>query len=142
MAVEGPQPVKWSFPAGADLSAAANQYKFVEVDSSGNVSVCNAVTDRPIGVLQNRPKQGEAAEVTISGITKLQADAALAIGAIIGGHHRNQRRRTGRRQDGRRRRDRVRCRSLPVRVRSRRGDPVGTHQLREPAEGFLGEGGR
>jgi hypothetical protein len=84
MAVEGPQPTKWSFPAGADLSAAANQYKFVEVDSSGNVTVCNAATDRPVGVLQNRPKSGEAAEVVIAGITKLQADAALTIGTLIG----------------------------------------------------------
>lgn len=74
-----------SFPAGADLSAVANQFKFVELNSGGDVTVCNAVTDTPIGVLQNRPKSGEMAEVRVFGPTKLQADAALATpGAIIG----------------------------------------------------------
>lgn len=74
-----------SFPAGADLSAAANQYKFVELNSGGDVTVCNAATDTPIGVLQNRPRLGEMAEVRIFGPTKVQADAALATpGTLIG----------------------------------------------------------
>lgn len=70
--------------AGADLSAAANQYKFVEVSTTKTVTICNAATDRPIGVLQNRPLSGQPAEVVAVGITKLQADAALTVGAIIG----------------------------------------------------------
>ena len=70
--------------AGADLSAAANQYKFVEITGAGTVNVCNAATDRPVGVLQNRPLAGQPAEIVAIGITKLQADAALSAGAIIG----------------------------------------------------------
>lgn len=74
-----------SFPAGADLSALTNQFKFVELAAGGVVTVCNALTDVPIGVLQNTPASGEMAEVRVVGPTKLQADAALAtVGAIIG----------------------------------------------------------
>ena len=74
-----------SFPAGGDLSAEANQYKFVELNSGGDVTVCGAAGDLPIGVLQNRPKLGEQAQVRVLGVTKVQADAALATpGAFIG----------------------------------------------------------
>jgi hypothetical protein len=72
----------WSFTAGADLSSA--QYKFVEMDSAGLVTVCNAATDKPIGVLQNKPLSGQTAQVLIAGISKVQADAALTIGTEIG----------------------------------------------------------
>lgn len=71
-----------SFPAGADLSG--SQYKFVELGSGGTVTVCNAATDRPIGVLQNKPTSGQMATVRVRGVTKVQADAALAIGDAIG----------------------------------------------------------
>lgn len=81
MAVEGPQPVKWSFRAGADLSA--SQYKILELATSGKVSVADGATDKPIGVLQNKPTSGETAEVVVSGITKVQADADISIGDTI-----------------------------------------------------------
>jgi len=83
MAFDGAS-IDWTFTAGADLSAAANQYKFVEFDGSGNVVVCNAATDVPVGVLQNKPGNGQAATVRVLGISKLQADAAIAIGNLIG----------------------------------------------------------
>lgn len=69
--------------AGADLSAAANQYKIVKQDANGDIVLCSAVTDLPLGVLQNKPKLGEAAIVRVVGVTKIQADAALAIGAQL-----------------------------------------------------------
>lgn len=68
--------------AGADLSAA--QYKFVEMASATTVTVCNAATDRPIGVLQNAPASGDAAEVLAFGISKVSGDADLAVGDLIG----------------------------------------------------------
>lgn len=71
-----------SFPAGADLSAA--QYKFVEVGTGGTVTLCNAATDRPIGVLQNKPTSGKMATVRVIGVTKVQADAALTRGTLVG----------------------------------------------------------
>jgi hypothetical protein len=83
MAVEGPQPVKWSFVAGADLSA--KQYYFVKSNGTDNqVIVCAAATDVPIGVLQNAPASGGVAEVCIAGITKVSSDAALTAGNRIG----------------------------------------------------------
>lgn len=71
-----------TFPAGADLTT--SQYKFVEIDSAGVVTVCDAATDIPAGVLQNKPNLNEAAQVRVFGVTKVQADAALAIGVTIG----------------------------------------------------------
>lgn len=84
MAYEGPQIKLPGLVAGADLSAAGNQYKFVELTGDNTVNVCNAATDKPIGVLQNRPASGEAAEVVAVGVTKVQADAALTAGTLIG----------------------------------------------------------
>jgi len=73
-----------TFAAGADLSASANQFKIVKLDASGNVVLCAAVTDVPIGVLQNTPGNGAEAVVMIEGTTKLSAGGALSIGALVG----------------------------------------------------------
>ena len=73
-----------SLKAGADLSAAANQFKFVELDSSGDVTVCDSATDKPVGVLLNTPASGATAEVGVLGIFKVQGDADLAKGDLIG----------------------------------------------------------
>lgn len=81
MAYEGQQ-VKVTLVAGADLSAA--QYKFVKVSAANTVTVCAATTDDFIGVLQNAPASGGAAEVCLMGVTKVQGDADLAAGAAIG----------------------------------------------------------
>ena len=40
-----------TFTASADLSS--SQYYFVKMSAEGTVTVCAAVTDKPIGVLQN-----------------------------------------------------------------------------------------
>lgn len=78
MAYESSQPVKVSLRAGADLSAA--QYKFVKLDTDGEVIVAAATTDRPIGVLQNAPVSGETAEVAVAGITKVKAGGSASVG--------------------------------------------------------------
>lgn len=77
--MEGTQDV--SLVAGADLSA--KQYRFVKL-SSGQVVACSATTDRPIGVLQNDPTSGQAAIVRLSGWTKVEADAAIVVDAVLG----------------------------------------------------------
>ena len=77
----GPQ-IIMTFEAAADLSA--KQYHFVEF-SSGQVNACNALTDVPLGVLQNKPSaQGRPAEVLVMGVTKVNSDAALSQGDLIG----------------------------------------------------------
>lgn len=83
MAYKGSQPFKITLEAGADLST--KQYYFVKIDSStGKAVVCAAATDRPVGVLQNNPTSGQAAEITVVGLTKVSSDAGLTIGNLIG----------------------------------------------------------
>lgn len=84
MAYEGWQYRPEGIIAGADLSAAANQYKFVKLSAARTVVLCAAVTDKPFGVLQNTPGNGEEATVCCIGTTKVQGDADLAVGNSIG----------------------------------------------------------
>ena len=81
MAYEIPvlKPGIWT--VGEDLSA--KQYYFVKL-SGQTVVLCSALTDVPIGVLQNAPESGQAAEVMVIGITKVSSDAALTVGLLIG----------------------------------------------------------
>lgn len=84
MAFEKPILIQ-SFTAASDMSAATNQYCLVEMDSSGNVHLAGAATDKAVGVLQNLPERGEQAEVMVLGISKVRAGATdLAVDALIG----------------------------------------------------------
>lgn len=74
--------VKITLVAGADLSAL--QYKFVKINSSGQAVAVAAVTDRPIGVLQNAPLSGQEAEVLVVGGTKIKAGGTLDEGNVLG----------------------------------------------------------
>lgn len=72
-----------SRPAGADLSA--YRYHFVKLNSSRQVVVCDAITDKAYGVLQNAPAAaGEEAKVKVIGETKLAAQEALALEDFVG----------------------------------------------------------
>ena len=82
MAYQASQPLKLSLVAGADLSG--KQYYFVKLNASGEAVVCDAVTDRPVGVLQNKPIAGRTAEITVIGVTKVSSDAGITAGAAIG----------------------------------------------------------
>ena len=84
MAWDGPNLKIPGLTAAANYSAVANQYKFVKLSAAKVVTVCDGTTDKPIGVLQNRPKLGEEAEVVCIGITKVRGDENLAAGASIG----------------------------------------------------------
>lgn len=70
------------FTAAADLSS--KQFYFVKLASSSTVNVCAAVTDKPIGILQNKPESGDQAIVRVFGVSKVSADATLAAGDVIG----------------------------------------------------------
>lgn len=74
--------LKITLVAGADLST--HQYKFVEIGAGGLVTLCNAATDKPIGVLQNAPLSGQEAEIVVNGGTKVVSSANIAVGALIG----------------------------------------------------------
>jgi hypothetical protein len=71
-----------TFTASADLSAKKGY--LVKLSSATQVTVCAAVTDKPIGVLQNNPESGEQAIVRTFGLSKVSADATLAAGDVIG----------------------------------------------------------
>lgn len=82
MAIQASQPLKISLVAGADLSA--KQFYFVKLNSSGQAVVCAAVTDIPVGILQNTPASGSVAEITVVGVSKVSSDAGLTAGNQIG----------------------------------------------------------
>jgi len=80
MAVEGQQPIKYSFKAGGTIT----QYYFVKMSADNTVVVCSAVTDKPIGIAQAGASSGDTVEVVIAGVTKVNSDAALTYGNLIG----------------------------------------------------------
>lgn len=84
MAYHGPQMCYAGIKAGADLSAAANQYLFVKFSADRTVVKCAAATDLPCGVLQNTPGDGEEATVCFMGQTKVQGGADLDFDDQIG----------------------------------------------------------
>lgn len=65
------------FQAENDLST--KQFYFVELGASaGEVDVCDNAGDLVIGVLQNKPTAGQAAEVMTHGIAKVIAGGTIA----------------------------------------------------------------
>ena len=72
-----------TFLAAADLSA--KQWYWVKVTADNTVNVCAATTDKPIGILQNKPSgSGQAAVVMIHGVSKASADASVTVGSVVG----------------------------------------------------------
>jgi len=69
-----------SLTAAADLSG--KQFRFVSVDSSGKAAAPSD-GDKAIGVLQNKPAAGQAATICISGVSQVNASAAIAAGAAV-----------------------------------------------------------
>ena len=82
MAYESPSVSIGTFTAAAALSA--KQYHFVIMASATKVNVATAITNAPIGILQNNPTSGQQAVVQISGISKVVADGTLAAANFIG----------------------------------------------------------
>lgn len=66
--------------AGEDLSA--KQHRYVKINSSGLAVLCGA-GEQGVGVLKNKPASGEAAEIQVGGVGKVQADAAITAGDRI-----------------------------------------------------------
>ena len=63
--------------AGEDLSA--KQFYFVKIDSNGAVALCGN-GEAGMGVLENAPESGYAAEVLVNGIARVYAGAAVTKG--------------------------------------------------------------
>lgn len=85
MPFQGQMPVKLTGAvAGAGLTVASAQYKFVKISGDNTVVLCAAATDVPIGVLQAPVgATGDAVDVVVIGETMVQADVALTAGNIL-----------------------------------------------------------
>jgi hypothetical protein len=70
-----------TFIAAADLSS--SKYCIVKLDTNGKAAIATLATDNIIGVLQNKPKAGEAAIVRFLGTTKVQASTGITLGAFV-----------------------------------------------------------
>ena len=82
MAYESPGIDLGTLTAAGDLSS--KQFYFVKLASATTVNVCTAITDLPIGILQNDPESGEQAVVRIFGISKASANGTIAAARWIG----------------------------------------------------------
>lgn len=82
MAIESPVLIM-TFTAAEDLSS--HQYCFVTQYGFSNTTVglMNAASDIPIGILQNAPTVGQAAEVMMLGVSKCVANDAIAVGTWV-----------------------------------------------------------
>ncbi len=70
-----------TFVAGEDLSSA--QFKFVTLESDGQIDLADAAGERALGVLLNKPTSGAAATVAMTGKVMVEAGAAVTAGAEI-----------------------------------------------------------
>jgi hypothetical protein len=70
-----------TFIAGEDLSSA--QFKFVTLESDGQVDLADAAGENCIGVLINDPAAAEAATVVMSGKVMVTAGGTIAAGASV-----------------------------------------------------------
>jgi hypothetical protein len=71
--------------AAADLSA--RQFTFVIIDANGQVAAPGAAAAMVIGILQNKPTAGQAADVALisgGGVSKLVGDGTIAAGERVG----------------------------------------------------------
>ena len=70
-----------TFVAGESLAAA--QFKFVTLESDGQVDLADSAGERCIGVCINDPASGEAATVVMSGKVMITAGGTIAAGAQL-----------------------------------------------------------
>ena len=70
-----------TFIAGEDLSSA--QFKFVTLESDGQVDLADSAGENAIGVLINDPAADEAATVVVSGKVMVTSGGTIAAGAQI-----------------------------------------------------------
>ncbi len=70
-----------TFIAGENL--ATSQFKFVTLESDGQIDLADAAGEKCIGVLLNDPATGGEATVVVSGKTVVQAGGTIAAGASL-----------------------------------------------------------
>lgn len=82
MAIEGARISVPGVTAGVDLSAA--QFKAVKITGADfAVNLASTGGEAILGILQNKPISGQAADVTAYGVTKALAGASYSRGALL-----------------------------------------------------------
>lgn len=81
MALEAHVQKNGACTAAADLRTAYG--KAVKVTAAFSVNLTTAIGESSLGILQNKPNTGEAAEVVRSGLCKVKSGAAIAAGADL-----------------------------------------------------------
>jgi hypothetical protein len=72
---------KRSYLVAGDLTA--SQFKFVKL-SGATMVACTATTDKPVGVLQDKPNAaGKAGQVMVFGVTRAVAAGAITAGVPV-----------------------------------------------------------
>jgi len=72
--------------AAADYYTTSKQFYIMKLNSSAYAELAGAANAASIGVLQNKPKEGEAAEIRRVGISKVICGDDIAIGAKVTGN--------------------------------------------------------
>ncbi len=70
-----------TFVAGESLAAA--QFKFVTLESDGQVDLADSAGENCIGILLNSPASGAAATVAVSGKVMVTSGGTIAAGAAV-----------------------------------------------------------
>jgi len=70
-----------TFVAGESLAAA--QFKFVTLESDGQVDLADAAGENCVGILLNSPAAGAAATVALTGKVMVTAGGTIAAGAAV-----------------------------------------------------------
>jgi len=67
--------------AGEDLT----EYRFIKLDSgTAKVIQCDSAGERAIGITENSPSSGEDADLTLSGISKVEAGGSFNPNDTVG----------------------------------------------------------
>lgn len=74
----------WDESFKAENTFASAQYYAVELSGADQVDVCDNIRDVALGVVQNKPTAGHAAQVRIMGITKWVSDGTVGGGISVG----------------------------------------------------------
>jgi hypothetical protein len=72
-----------SLQAAVDLYTTSKQFFIMKIDSDGRAAVAGAADAAMMGVLQNKPKQYEAANIRQLGITKVICGDTITCGAKV-----------------------------------------------------------
>jgi hypothetical protein len=73
----------YSNTAGLLGQGGSAQFYAVYVSAARTVAIATATTARIYGILQNKPKLGEAADVGVLGPSKMYANGTIAAGALL-----------------------------------------------------------